>query len=62
MIRHVGSGLVLAFALAGAVLVLAALEGCSAIWTRLPDPAPGVARYDVRIEWGLASGIEPPRP
>jgi hypothetical protein len=34
-------------------LVAALLAGCSATWTRLPDPKPGVSAYKVEVRWGL---------
>jgi hypothetical protein len=34
-------------------LVAALLTGCSATWTRLPDPKPGVSAYKVEVRWGL---------
>jgi hypothetical protein len=53
----------IADALLGAALMLATwalwalvatlLAGCSAHWSRLPDPQPGVTAYKVEVRWGL---------
>lgn len=50
-LANLGSGLVLAGALAGAVVLLAALAGCSVRYDRLPDPAPGVGRGGAVSTW-----------
>ena len=42
------------------LLILAALVigllGCSVAWTRLPDPRPGVSRYEVTVTRGAGAG------